>query len=109
MAPPMPPEAPVTSAVWPVRSNIASAPNRHSGAPWRICDAPPDRRTHACAERGGEPGIHIPEAVVPGFRTSPFGRSRNDELESDRTTWPLQPLHQRFDLRGGADRDGRER
>ena len=28
----------------------------------RIEDAPPDRRTHAYAERGGEPGIHIPEA-----------------------------------------------
>src|SRR5216117_2478125 len=44
----------------------------------RIEDAPPDRRTHACAERGGEPGIHIPEARVHGFRASPFRRSRND-------------------------------
>jgi hypothetical protein len=40
----------------------------HSGAPWRIGDAPPDRRTHACAERGGEPGTHFPEACVYGFR-----------------------------------------
>jgi hypothetical protein len=38
---------------------------------WRIKDAPLDKRTHACAERGGEPGIHIPEAGVHGFRASP--------------------------------------
>jgi hypothetical protein len=25
-----------------------------------------------------EPGIHIPEAGVHGFRASPLGRSRND-------------------------------
>src|SRR5438477_8171929 len=55
-----------------------SYPVRHSGAPWRIKDAPPDRRTHACAERGGEPGIHIPAARVHGFRASSYGRSRND-------------------------------
>src|SRR5438874_6996094 len=57
-----------------------SYPVRHSGAPWHIKDAPPDRRTHACAERGGEPGIHFPEACVHGFRASPFRRSRNDVL-----------------------------
>ena len=27
---------------------------------------------------GGEPGSHIPETGVLGFRASPFGRSRND-------------------------------
>ena len=26
---------------------------RRGRDPWRIGDAPPDRRTHACAERGG--------------------------------------------------------
>src|SRR2546429_2289223 len=45
----------------------------------RIEDAPPDRRTHACAERGGEPGIHIPEARVHGFRAASLCSARNDD------------------------------
>src|SRR5438270_13268597 len=40
---------------------LPQAPDRHSGAP-----------------HSGEPGTHIPEAGVHGFRASPFGRSRND-------------------------------
>src|SRR3954451_8559166 len=35
---------------------------------------------HSGARRSREPGIHIPEARVHGFRASPFGRSRNDIL-----------------------------
>src|SRR5262249_26563634 len=31
--------------------------------PWRIRDAPPDRRTHACAERGGRGGGKLRSAA----------------------------------------------
>src|SRR5207248_11787490 len=36
---------------------------------------------HSGARRCREPGIHIPEARVHGFRASPAGRSRNDMLD----------------------------
>jgi hypothetical protein len=35
---------------------------------------------HSGTPQCGEPGIHIPEARVHGFRASPFGRSRNDRI-----------------------------
>jgi precorrin-8X/cobalt-precorrin-8 methylmutase len=37
---------------------------------------------HSGAPRSGEPGIHIPEAGVHGFRARPFGPPRNDQQES---------------------------
>jgi excinuclease ABC subunit C len=37
---------------------------------------------HSGAPRSGEPGIHIPEAGVPGFRALGFAEPRNDELVS---------------------------
>src|SRR5437763_2003773 len=42
----------------------------------------PDR--HSGAPHSGEPGIHIPEAGVHGFRASPCGRSRNDAVRKPR-------------------------
>src|SRR5437879_4287696 len=45
------------------------------------------------AAAGGEPGSHIPEAGVHGFRASPFRRSRNDARGSAGTV--LNAHHQR--------------
>src|SRR5207302_10144203 len=40
---------------------------------------------HSGAPQGGEPGIHIPEAGVPGFRALGSAEPRNDELVGPRT------------------------
>src|SRR3954470_4372384 len=88
MAPPMPPEAPVTSAVWPVRSNMLLSSDHFSGSPCPACPGHPRLSYTTRGSRRGWPGQ---------------ARARGGIWAKS------QPLDQGFDLGGGADRDGGER